>query len=1577
MKYFLRKKKWMAWVIMLTFLFTSIMPSNLLAGNSVAEAATGNLTPPTIVYDADGNMVENPPTTLADGQVRLSKTAEPVTGEANTYKVTLEVEGKGVTIPSGGADIVLVLDTSGSMENSIGSMKAAAKTFVDTVLTEGCANRVAIVSFAYTADIDRNLTGYTAPSWMSWRANDTLKDTIESLRAGGGTNTQAGIYQAEQILLNSNASNKMIVLLSDGQPTYNYRTNNITIKDFIWDNDNEATATQDDYNSQKITFNYSSTNVEGAGGSMTYRQKYNWLGERENGKYTLNLNSAYAAIYESGKAKAGSTVYTIGYNTNMTTNGVLTSIASDGKAYTASTADIESIFGQIGQDINQQIKDSAVNDPIPGNVDLDVSSLSNLAAKYEDSKITWSPDISGGKKATLTYTVKLDVEDAAFDPETAYPLNGSTTFTYKLGDGESKIVSFNVPTTPGTYGTVQTVGYLVNSVGEPINAAGEVVSIEKAEKVTQLVDMLNAANKIYFDPASTVALTAPATPTGYTAFDSKARYADGRKITTDIKAGTIAQTFYYPFYKNDQLVITAKDQTYTYDGTPKGVSNGAVMTDPSENLYFVTGLRPGDSVKELIISGSKTDAGTYADELVPSNVRIYHSDVDVTATYHNVSYKPGTLTISQADGMKVSAQNVVKVYDGSFYGVTATADKAGATIKYWNETTNAYDLNESPKIKDVDDSVLTVKFQATHPNYNTVTGEATVTITARPIEITAGSSTNNVYDGTEKKVETSQITSDLKLVGDATYTVTFVNNTRTEAGSQEVTVKDAVVTGDKQSNYSFTYKPGTLTISQADGMKVSAQNVVKVYDGSFYGVTATADKAGATIKYWNETTNAYDLNESPKIKDVDDSVLTVKFQATHPNYNTVTGEATVTITPAPVTITVDNAGKIVGEIDPTFTGKVEGLVDGADLGEITYSRTNSNELVGFYEEVLTATYEVENPNYTVTVIPADFTITQNGEMEYTVEFWYQNPETGEYNIFGGSDTRYTTAGSLVFVTEEDTVTTRSMYQFNAEASTTQGTVAVDAEHPTVLKVMFDALYNVVYNVVDENGNVKRVAAKSGHVYHYNDKVNAPGVVNDELNKFDGKWYKNTAVTDEWLFDADTVAANIALFDLANNTINLYTKADVTPLTGNTLRIEKQTVNAPNAGTDYKFNLKLLAKVDTVTAPVEGTVADELQRLTSAKITAEGKRDAAWGKVLEAERAFKSSTMMTTESALSFIMYGDEVEDINGAVINPALFSLGTTESAYQFQSYNLFENSFAVEAADEASVDGGIVDWMIEIIRNLANPYLRTPFQTLDPKETLMEMQTAGVNTSGSALAFGFNEASDLYLADQDYFTKESAFKAAEAELNDYLAQLGRRAMITINGEQYILDGVDEKGNALYEKDADGNYILNFDFTLKTGMFKDFTVEATTNSAIQFIITETNDGGADSTTVNGVTTHSAYGFLTTGSAITFVNSFKDNGGGGNTGGGEVTPPPEVIIPDPEPPLVEPEEPTVDPTEPTEEITDPDVPLIDVPGEEVEIPEPEVPLGDAPKTGDTNNAVPFVVLMMAAGLGLVITRRRFN
>ena len=105
-----------------------------------------------------------------------------------------------------------------------------------------------------------------------------------------------------------------------------------------------------------------------------------------------------------------------------------------------------------------------------------------------------------------------------------------------------------------------------------------------------------------------------------------------------------------------------------------------------------------------------------------------------------------------------------------------------------------------------------------------------------------------------------------------------------------------------------------------------------------------------------------------------------------------------------------------------------------------------------------------------------------------------------------------------------------------------------------------------------------------------------------------------------------------------------------------------------------------------------------------------------------------------------------------------------------------------------------------------------------------------------------------------------------------------------------------------------------------------------------------------------LTTDSVYDFV-------FTNIYADDqGGGGYT-----------------PPYIPPKDP-VDPPKPPEEIIDdPEVPLdeppVVVPGEE--IPEMEVPLGDAPRTGDTNNAVPFMALMLFAMAGLAVTRRRFN
>ena len=705
--------------------------------------------------------------------------------------------------------------------------------------------------------------------------------------------------------------------------------------------------------------------------------------------------------------------------------------------------------------------------------------------------------------------------------------------------------------------------------------------------------------------------------------------------------------------------------------------------------------------------------------------------------------------------------------------------------------------------------------------------------------------------------------------------------------------------------------------------------------------------------------------------------MTASYEITYAN-------GTLEVTKRPVTITVDNASKIVGEVDPDFTGSVDGLVDNADLGEVTYSRINDAETVGTYEDVLTANY-TENGNYDVTVIPGDFAITHNEATEYTVNYYYQNPdkapnpsEEGSYFKLEDEKVRATTSGAIAFLLDEDTVPEKDHYQFNVAKSDVQK--MVEADGSTVLNVYFDALYNVVYRYTD--GETSYDVASSGYVYHYGDKVVAPGMAS--VDQFDGKWYKNAdGSTDEWVFADETIGGNIGLMDLATNTIYLYTTARVTPLKENTIRIKKETVN-DTAGAEYGFNLKLLVNAPTETNPLTGTAAEQLHSYNAAMITAKGQYDSAQDALDKAKAAFVNSGMATTQSAYSYIMYGNEVEDITGNNILPALYAI-TTGSAYEFRAYNLFENSFDVRNGAETA-DEGVMQQIADFIESMVN--WRTPFQTLDPEATLEGLNWSGINTSGSALAFDFDKASDLFIAAKDLVGKEQAYQDAKADLDNYMEKVGRYAVVTVNGERYVLNGTDEEGNKLFTQDENGNYILNFDFSLTSNAWKDFTVTTTTGSTIQFIITETADGGAVSTTVNGISGKSVSGVLTTGSALeyTFVNTFNGGGGNGDTGNGDNTgggddgktpvtdPDDDTIIDDPDVPLTEPD---VDDTDDGIDIDDGDVPLSDVPGEAVEIGEPQVPLGDAPKTGDANNAIPFVVLMMMAGLGLVVTRRKFN
>ena len=151
----------------------------------------------------------------AEGSINLSKKAQPVDEESGLYEVTLGIQGKNYKTTS---DVVLVIDCSGSMEGTkLTNTRKAAKAFGDKLLTENSSTRIAIVTFIDEATAHNNGHFYTASELSAF---ETAVD--EATYANGGTNQQAGIHKAQELLAASTGRQKNIVILSDGEATYCY-----------------------------------------------------------------------------------------------------------------------------------------------------------------------------------------------------------------------------------------------------------------------------------------------------------------------------------------------------------------------------------------------------------------------------------------------------------------------------------------------------------------------------------------------------------------------------------------------------------------------------------------------------------------------------------------------------------------------------------------------------------------------------------------------------------------------------------------------------------------------------------------------------------------------------------------------------------------------------------------------------------------------------------------------------------------------------------------------------------------------------------------------------------------------------------------------------------------------------------------------------------------------------------------------------------------------------------------------------------------------------------------------------------
>ena len=343
---------------------------------------------------------------------------------------------------------------------------------------------------------------------------------------------------------------------------------------------------------------------------------------------------------------------------------------------------------------------------------------------------------------------------------------------------------------------------------------------------------------------------------------------------------------------------------------------------------------------------------------------------ETTQGNYKVTYKPGTLTItagSRPEDRQLSVTSYNGVYDANEHTITVNNVLDGDIVEYSYDGGKTW-TTDLTKYTDVTNT--TIKVRVTNANYdpNPVDLEGTVTITPKPVTVTARSY-SKTFGAADPTFEADTAGT---LNGDKiTYDIS--REAGEDVGNYALTPSGEEV----QGNYTVTYKSGTLTITASDREKaVEVTSYNGVYDAKNHTIEVKNLVSGDQVEYSYDHGATW-TTDLTKYKDVTDTTILVKV--TNANYAEVpqlTG--TVTITRFPLVVKAEDKSKVFGEKDPKLTAAETSGLEGKakpDKQEITYDLSReAGENVGEYP--ITATGEAVQGNYTVTYESGKLTITK-------------------------------------------------------------------------------------------------------------------------------------------------------------------------------------------------------------------------------------------------------------------------------------------------------------------------------------------------------------------------------------------------------------------------------------------------------------------------------------------------------------------------------------------------------------------------------------------------------------------------
>lgn len=489
----------------------------------------------------------------------------------------------------------------------------------------------------------------------------------------------------------------------------------------------------------------------------------------------------------------------------------------------------------------------------------------------------------------------------------------------------------------------------------------------------------------------------------------------------------------------------AKPANYTYYSDNMRVASSANGT----STIVITGTAGQSATIRVTVPGDDNYNGktfTYKLEISDDLSKIVYSVEDEEATYNG---QPQTIEVNVSE------------------------PASGATVMYWNEEAKAYDLSEPPAYTDVKDGGYPIKFQITAPGYNTVTGEATLTIEPKKITETviAGIAESYTYTGKEITFDDAISVHDegVLLKQNTDYTVSYDQNTAVGIGS-------VTITGTGNYKESVTKN---FTISPVDASDLTA-SLNRTF--GYYGDSNT-NNATVTVTHGSHTVTS-------------DGSNTVSVAVTQFNGAAANNEATV----SGQTVTFNQVGTYTIEV--TVTGnhatnapiKLTYALLPVEKGELVLEADNETSIVATYGDTVDGAITVtdandtsmtENIDYSLTYTYTPFEGTAQGSKPYDPSVMSGTPAAGMYVVTATGQGGYVNSvGTFTFLilqrdlAEADLMVEDSGLVYNQKAQMPSVTVTVDGNaQPTK-----DADYTITYynNVNASVDGAKAVVTAKGN-----------------------------------------------------------------------------------------------------------------------------------------------------------------------------------------------------------------------------------------------------------------------------------------------------------------------------------------------------------------------------------------------------------------------------------------------------------------------------------------------------------------